>query len=535
MTAQRPPPSGTIADESLSPEAGASPTPEASDASFGMRVRRAIAWRYGGQIAAQLITWSSTILVVRLLDPSDYGLFAMSQVLVTALAFLNGHSFATSLIRTEHVGEREIGQVFGLLLLLNLGLSGIMLWLGPYAAQYFGEPQVAEILRIQIALFLVVPFIALPDALLSRELQFRPQAYATMAGAITGASIALALAWLGWGVWALVYAPIFAFAARALVVSLTISGWTWPRFDFRGAHAIITFGGALTLCQFFWIIQSQSDIFIAGGAFETYELGLYSEALFVALIITGRFLHPINEVAFPAYAELHHQKRSLAPYFARVQRTVALVVAPLYIGLALTAHEAVATLFGQKWIAMAPLLSNLALIMPVSALQIICSPATNAIGRPQVYLTTSIIGAILFAGCFMAGVHYGPAGLTYAWWVAAPLLLIATLALTLPAIALRLVDLFAAWLPAFAATAIMAAVVSAAQVALPDWAPWWRLALLVALGGASYLATLWLIWPQVVRDAWTMLRRKHDQPKHQPVRAPASAPAPADQTSTIPG
>jgi O-antigen/teichoic acid export membrane protein len=509
------------------------------DSGFAARVRTAVAWRYGGQVAAQVITWSSTILVVRLLDPSDYGLFAMSQVLVTALAFMNGYGFATSLIRTAEVARRDIAQVFGLLLLLNSGLAGTLLLLAPFAASYFREPQVAEILRVQIALFLVVPFIALPEAMLSRRLKFRPQAIASMAGAITGASVALVLAWLGWGVWALVYAPVLAFAARALALSIAAPVYTVPTFDFRGARAIITFGGALTLCQFFWIIQSQSDVLIAGRSFGTYELGLYSEALFVALIVSGRFLPPINEVAFPAYAELHHTGKRLGPYFLRVQRTVALVAFPLYVGLALTAHEAVATLFGEKWLDMAPLLQNLAIVMPFLALHIVCSPATNAMGRPRIYLTTSILGALFFAGCFFVGVQWGPEGLTWAWWVAAPALLAATLTLTLPVVGLAPLDLARALLPPAAASAAMAVAVSGVGPALAELAPWWRLAILVPAGGATYLATLVLVWPQVVRDSWTMLRAAREESPLQAdpasEAAPSSAPARGDQRQTIAG
>ena len=68
---------------------------------FRARVRSALAWRWGSQLVAQFITWGSTIIVVRLLDPSDYGLFAMSQVFVNALYILNGWSFASSLIQAD--------------------------------------------------------------------------------------------------------------------------------------------------------------------------------------------------------------------------------------------------------------------------------------------------------------------------------------------------------------------------------------------------------------------------------------------------
>ncbi|CEM38643.1 unnamed protein product, partial [Vitrella brassicaformis CCMP3155] len=88
-------------------------------------------------------------MVVRLLDPSDYGLFAMSQVFVTALNFLNGWSFASSLIQADKIGRREIGQVFAVLLLTNTVLAAIQLVLAPVAADYYGQPAVADLLRVQ--------------------------------------------------------------------------------------------------------------------------------------------------------------------------------------------------------------------------------------------------------------------------------------------------------------------------------------------------------------------------------------------------
>ena len=191
------------------------------DGSFALRVRSAVMWRWGAQVAAQIITWTSTILVVRLLDPSDYGLFAMTQVVLTALAFLNGQSFATSLVQTERIDERRIGQVFGLLLMANGTLAAVQFLFAPYAAAYFGEPMVATLLRVQAIIFLTIPFIALPSEWLARRLEFRKQGQVNMATAVVGAVLALTLAWLGYGVWALVYAPIAMFVTRA--IGLTIA------------------------------------------------------------------------------------------------------------------------------------------------------------------------------------------------------------------------------------------------------------------------------------------------------------------------
>ncbi len=493
---------------------------ESVDAGFAQRVRRAVAWRWGSQIVAQAIAWTSTIMVVRLLEPSDYGLFAMTQVVLTALAFLNGQSFATSLVQAEHIDQRRIGQVFGLLLLFNGALAAIQFLSAPVMADYYSAPLVADMLRIQALIFLTVPFTTLPSELLARRLEFRVQGKISMAAAVLAAVVALALAWLDYGVWALVYAPLAGFAFRAIGLTIAARSLVRPVFDFRGAGQLVRFGGTLTLCQLFWIVQSQSDIFIAGRVFEPHDLGLYAEALFLTLIVTGRFLPPINDVAYPAYAALHKAGQTIGPYFLRTLRTVLLITAPIYFGLALTAEPAVLTLFGEKWAAMAPIAAGLALAMPAMALQIVCSPATNAMGRPGIYLRNNIFGALVFPASFVVAIEYGPQGLVQAWWVAAPALLLWTLWNTLPAIGLRWSAVLRELAPVLLANGLMVLAVIAATSALPPLPPLATLALQGATGGAAYLLILKLLWPHLIAETWAMLRPQ-----------PASPPEPAGRTS----
>jgi O-antigen/teichoic acid export membrane protein len=267
------------------------------------------------------------------------------------------------------------------------------------------------------------------------------------------------------------------------------------------------------LCQLFWIVQSQSDILIAGRTFSPHDLGLYSEALFLTLIFTGRFLPPLNEVAFPAYAELHKAGQAIGPAFLRSARTVMILAAPLYIGLALTAAPLVATVFGPKWLEMAPIAAGLALAMPAMALQIICSPATNALSQPRINLA------------FLIGISGGVQGLVHAWWIAAPLLLAVTLALTLPAIELRFRDLLHALQPIACACAAMAVIVLALRDGLAEVAPPVQLLALVTAGAAAYGVVLWLGWPHVIRETLAMLR--HREPAATPPVALEQADAPA--------
>ena len=131
-----------------------------SDTEFSDRVRSAVFWRSGSQIVSQLVMWGSTLAVIRILDPEDYGLFAMSQAILALLTFLNGYGFASALIQSDSVTPMRIRQAFGMLLLLNGGLALLQLAIAPLAAAYYQQPMVAEIMRVQALLYLATPFIA---------------------------------------------------------------------------------------------------------------------------------------------------------------------------------------------------------------------------------------------------------------------------------------------------------------------------------------------------------------------------------------
>lgn len=475
---------------------------------FSGRVRSAVFWRSGSQILAQMVMWVSTIIVVRLLEPADYGLFAMTQVVLVLFNFLNGYSFASSLIQAESIDQRRIRQAFGLLILLNATLAFTQFWTAPFAAAYFRQPILADMLRLQCLLYLATPFIAVPSAVLARGLDFRKQAAANMAGALAGAVTSLACALSGFGVWTLVWAPVALFTVRAVGLTVAARFWLWPSFDLRDSGSLLGFGGVLLLCQLFWILQSQADIFLAGRSFTPHDLGLYSEALFLTQIFTAKFIPPVNEVAFPAYAELHKKGGRVGQAFLTSVRLTMFVALPLYLGMAAVAGPLVETLFGPKWAGMAPLVQGLALAMPLFALQIIHSPSTNAMGKATVYLKTSIAGALIMPIAFLIGIRFGVDGLVAAWWIAAPLLLLVTMALTLPEIGLGWRDIFGTVAHTMSAALAMGLIVAILEYEVTGLPAPAELALLVVTGAAIYLGLLWRYARPLVDQLVQLLTQK---------------------------
>ena len=137
--------------------------------SLQAQVRRALIWRSGSQMVAQAIQWTATFMA-RLLDPTDYGLFAMAQVVLVFLSMLNGFGLASGLVRAPTVSSRDVRQAFGMLLAVNVALAVVQIAAVSPVAAYYHQLIVAEMLRVQALLYLTTPFIALPTALLSRRI-----------------------------------------------------------------------------------------------------------------------------------------------------------------------------------------------------------------------------------------------------------------------------------------------------------------------------------------------------------------------------
>ena len=479
-------------------------------AGLGERVKGAVIWRSGSQVVAQLLTWASTFLVIRLLDPADYGLFAMTQVVLVLLNLMNGWGFASALVQSEKVGKEQVRQVFGLLILLNGALAAVQFLAAPLVAAYFRQPMVADLLRVQAVLYFSTPLIALPTALLGREIDFRRQAIVNLVSAGMGAGTALACAYSGMGIWTLVFAPLVLWWSRAVGMTIAARCLVWPSFRFRGAGALIRYGGAMVAVQFFWFIQSQADIFIGARMLSAHELGIYTTALFLTQILAAKFVPPLNEVAFAAYSRMQSQREEMGAAFLKAVRLIMLVALPFYLGLAVTAEELVLTVLGAKWAETVAIVPVLAVAMPFLTLQILFAPATNALGKPGIALRTGIAGALILPTAFVAGLPWGIVGLAWAWLGGMSLLCLVTAMLSLPQIGVSRRALAAAVAPGLLASLAMATLVAALETMLPAMAAAARLMLAVSFGAAAYGALLFLFARPVVEDAIAVLRRRRE-------------------------
>ncbi len=502
------------------------PLTEGPAPSLASQVRTAVIWRSGSQIGTQIVSWASTLIVIRLLAPQDYGLFAMAQVMLMLLNTMNGWGLTSALIREPEVSEERLRQALGMLILLNGGLALIQFLAAPLVALWFEQPMVANLLRVQSLTYLTVPFCALPYAILSRRMEFRKPAQVRLASAIAGAVTALTGALSGWGVWTLVFAPMMMFTTEAVGMTWAARAPIRPSFRFKGAGQIAGFGGVMTATQLFWFVQSQADVMIAGRVLDPHELGVYTTGLFLAQLLAAKFVPPINEIAFAAYSRQYASPQGApagdlgAGALLSTIRLVMMVALPAYAGMAAVAPVLVPVVLGKQWHEIVPFLPILAAAMAMMTLQILFAPATNARGVPLAALRITMIGSVVMPSAFFIGSHWGLHGFAWGWVGGMAVLTSATVILSGGIIGLRPSGLARAILPPLVAALLMAAGVKLVLGLLPDGLmPLASLAACVPLGVALYLGALKAIAPQRLAEALNFLRHRGED---------EAAPAPAE-------
>lgn len=473
------------------------------------KVRSAVLWRSGALVAAQLVTWTSTFFVIRILDPEDYGLYAITGVILTLLSLVDGTALANAAIQRRTMRRALMRQLFGLLIALNAMLALIQFIAAPWIANFYGHPILADMLRWQCLMYAANPPISLAYTVLSRRMDFRMLAQSTLASSVLGAMAALACALAGFGIWALVIAPIVTFCSRAVIMMVLVRAFMWPSFRFgRSAWALVRFASTMLVGAFAWFFTSQADVLIGGRLLEPAELGLYTTALFLVQIIPGKFVPPLNEIAFSAYSRMQDDRAALRFSYLKATRIIVLATVPLCFGMSAVAEPMVHVLLDTKWLAAAPLIAMLGFAMPFIALEAMFTPAANAIGKPIIATIITIIAAVLFTVAFIIGVQWGTRGLAIAWLCVAPIYLAIAARMILPRLGLPWLDYVEALAPPLVAGILMyLSVVAAAPYAAP-LAPIPELALLVAVGGIAYGGALLVIGRDRIVELIDLLRRR---------------------------
>jgi len=461
-------------------------------------------WTLAAKIGLLLLTWPITILVIRLLEPGDYGLLAMAMVTIGFVALFSEMGLGIALVQADKLDDATARTACAAVLVCNVAVAVILCLLAPLAARWFDESDLIDVMRVLTLELLVSSLAAVPQAQLERQLRFKQLSIATMSAGVAGAAMTLLLALLGFGVWSLVYGNLTIAGVRTVMIVVFNGRFVWPslRHGLAPLRGLVRFGGQVLAARGLWYWFSQADQIILARLLHVSVFGYYSVAAQLAMLPANKAMEVVNRVAFPVLSRMQ-AAGSLQATHQRLLSLLATYAFGVCWGLAAVAPDLVVTLLGEKWLAATLPLTLLAAVTPLRMLSALNNTVTAAAGAPQASTIELAVAGLLIPGAVFAGAWLnGLYGACLAWPLTYPVVYLLSNALTCNAIGGSHVR---GLLP------LAAPMVTAAVMWLCIWLVRWQLdsvvhggvllVLELAGGAISYVVAFHVLAPALARDA----------------------------------
>lgn len=323
------------------------------------QVGRGVATMLARYVVVTPLSFAASIVLARLLAPSDFGAYATVTVLVLGLGSLFELGVMSVLIQQpEEPTPREQRVVFTIYLVVFGALAISLALAAPWLAPWFKLPAGGDLMLRWMALQTVIGVIGcVPIAMLERRMQFGATAAIDIGVFLAEKGLTIALALAGHGVWSFVWAALVATALRMALLS-ACSPWPFGLAFDRGLAARYLARGAwfqgINLVTFG---RDNLNTLVAGPLYGPGAVGLLNWALNMPTLIAGNALTIFQRVAFPAFARLHEQPAEREALLRVSMRRLSLLVFPLLVLLPTLGDPIVAHVYGEPWRAALPALA----------------------------------------------------------------------------------------------------------------------------------------------------------------------------------
>jgi O-antigen/teichoic acid export membrane protein len=378
---------------------------------LGTKLKHGAAWSYLGGWTASVFTFASGVVLARLLEPADFGLFAAVSAYTAVLLMQVQFGIPSSLLQRKEVTDRQLNSAFwfmeGMALLSTTIVFGMSGWLGAF----YGEPEYAEVMRWMCIPFFVIPFANIHTTILRREMKYALLAKMSVVLTFFGGGLSIILAATGSGVYTFVVAGIVGAFLQA--VTLTYFAPWKPRlaFAFSDVTPLLGYAWRIHANNSAYLIANRVDNMLVGKLAGTAALGIYGRAFNLARLPLDELLTRLHELLFGGYSRIQEDLSHSRLLHGKVLCAMTSAIYPLLLVLIFAGEALIAIVYGEKWVAAAQLLQLLAIGSFATTLSRVLGPLADAQGLVGRELRIAIVNLVITVAVVLIGSHWGLLGI----------------------------------------------------------------------------------------------------------------------------
>lgn len=359
--------------------------------SIKVKVVGGLAWSYIERLLSQGVSLIVSIILARLLEPSDYGIIAIVMVFIAICNVFIENGLGVSLVQHKEANELDFSTVFYISFAISAILCVVMLLSAPLIGKFYEMSEIVIVIRILSIRLPIAGVNSIQRAYISRNMLFKQSCLVSLVSVVVSAIVGIMMAYKGFGIWALV-GQTLTNSLTNTIVQFAIVKWR-PKliFSFSKAKEHFKYSWKITVGELLTQIYVQFSTILIGKYYTTNDLAFYNRGQTLADYVVDNINSSISSVLFPAISNNSDNLIVVKQMTRRAIRVSSYIISPMMLGLAVISEPLILLLLTEKWLPCVPFLRIVCVIylfMPINASNI---QAIKAVGRSDLFLKMEML------------------------------------------------------------------------------------------------------------------------------------------------
>lgn len=375
-----------------------------AEGSLKNKTVKGVGWSALENVTRMGITFVVSIILARLLSPEEYGLIGILTIFIAIFNAIVDSGFTNALIRKQDASDTDYSTVFYTNLVLSVVLAATLYCCARPIAVFFERPELVSLTQVMSSVVVINALAIVQRARTTKAIDFKTQTKITFISSIVSGAIGIAMAYMGYGVWALVGQQI------SNQLFSTIFFWIYNRwmpkfiFSWTSFKEMWAFGSKLLASGLIDTVWKEIYQVIIGKCYSPATLGLYTRAKQFADLCSSNLTAVVQRVSYPVLSSIQDDRVRLKGAYQKVIKTTMLPTFVLMLGMAACAEPMIYVLIGEQWLECVPMLQIICtygMLYPLHALNL---NMLQVQGRSDLFLKLEIIKKLIGIGPLLLGI-----------------------------------------------------------------------------------------------------------------------------------
>ena len=352
-------------------------------------------WSAADAFLGQGVTFIIGIVLARMLTPAEYGLIGIVLIFTIILSGVVDSGFPNALIRKKDTTDEDYNTMFITNMTISIVMFFLLYFIAPFIAQFFDRQELTDLCRVMGLILIIQALSITQTTILTKQIDFKTKTKASLISAIVSGVVGIGMAYLDYGVWALVGQQISRSLLYTVVLWILVRWCPKMSFSKESFHYMWGFGWKMMVSGLLNNIWNQLYQVVVGKFYSSATLGQYTRSKEYANIFSSNLTVIIQRVSYPALAEVQDNTERMVMAYRKIIKVSMFITAVCLVFLGAVADPLIFCLIGPQWSEAASYLPLICLSMVLYPLHALNLNMLQIQGRSDIFLVLEIVKKII--------------------------------------------------------------------------------------------------------------------------------------------